>query len=137
MKLFVDTSAFIAVVDRADQFHPAAKAFSNTLPEEVQLITSNYVVDEMATRLRMTAGVDVAARAVERLWGDDRYRIHTIDRSIETEALKRLRKYVEHRLSFTDCTTLVLLEHIGIERIFAFDEDFRNVGYLVVPDVTR
>lgn len=137
MKLFVDTSAFVAVVDHADQFHPAAKAFIDALPEHVQLITSNYILDEMITRLRMTVGAEVAIRAVERIWGDDHYRIHTVDRSIEEDALKRLRKYAEHRLSFTDCTTLVLLERSGIERLFAFDEDFRKIGYTLLPDVTR
>lgn len=137
MKLFVDTSAFVAVVDHADQFHRSAKTFIDALPEHTQLITSNYVLDEMVTRLRMTAGVEIAIRAVERVWGDDRYRVHTIDRAIEEEALKRLRKYAEHRLSFTDCTTAVLLEQLEMDRIFAFDEDFRKLGYHLLPDATR
>ena len=134
MKLFVDTSAFVAVVDHADQFHPAAKTFIDALPEPLQLITSNYILDEMVTRLRMTVGVEIAVRAAERLWGDDRYRIHTVDRALEEEALKRLRKYADHRLSFTDCTTMVLLEQLDINRIFAFDDDFRKLGYYVVPE---
>ena len=137
MKLFVDTSAFVAVMDHADQFHSAAKTFSDTISEQAQLITSNYVIDEMITRLRMTAGADVATRAAERLWGDDRYRIHTVDRSIEVEALKQLRKYADHRLSFTDCTSIVFLEQLDIHRVFAFDDDFRKLGYHMVPELHR
>ena len=137
MKLFVDTSAFVAVADHADQFHSAAAAFVDILPESVQLITSNYVLDEMITRLSLTVGAEVGARAVERIWGDERYRIHTVDRAVEEEALRRLRKYADHRLSFTDCTTLVLLERQGIERVFAFDNDFRKLGYHMVPESHR
>jgi predicted nucleic acid-binding protein len=45
-----------------------------------------------------------------------------------------MRKYADQRLSFTDCTTIALLEQLEIGQIFAFDEDFQKVGYHVVPE---
>jgi hypothetical protein len=30
-------------------------------------------------------------------------------------------------------TTMVLMDQVGLTRVFAFDEDFRKVGYLLVP----
>ena len=76
-------------------------------------------------------------RAAEALWTSELYRIHAVDHALEREALATMRKYDEHRLSFTDCTTLVLMEHLGIERVFAFDEDFHKVGYVLVPEADR
>ncbi len=137
MKLFVDTSALVALADRNDQRHDAAKRFLETLPSAARFYTSNYVIDETITRLRTLAGVEVAAKTAEAIWSSELYQIHAIDHTVEREALQILRKYADHRLSFTDCTTTVLLEQLDIDRIFAFDDDFRKLGYHLVPEVRR
>lgn len=133
MKLFVDTSALIALADRADQCHEAAKTVAHTFSSATRLHTSNFIIDETVTRLRMTAGTRVAVQAAEALWKSELYQVHTIDHAIERQALQRMDKYADHRLSFTDCTTLVLLERLRLDHIFAFDQDFRDIGYQVVP----
>jgi predicted nucleic acid-binding protein len=47
MKIFVDTSAFFALLDRDDENHgEAKKAWGNTLKEEQSPVTSNYILLE-------------------------------------------------------------------------------------------
>ena len=137
MRLFVDTSALVALADRKDQRHRPATAFLHALPPSVRFHTSNYVVDETVTRLRAMAGVEVAVRAADALWSSELYQIHTVDQAIERRALQVMRKYAGHRLSFTDCTTVALLEHLGMDRVFAFDDDFLKLGYQMVPEAAR
>lgn len=132
MRIFVDTSALIALADRSDQYHKPAKAFLQTL-QTAQLHTSSYVLDETITRLRFTAGVQVAVKVAESLWSSELYEIHPVDQRIERLALGTMKKFSDHQLSFTDCTTIVLMEHLQLERIFAFDDDFRKAGYLLAP----
>jgi predicted nucleic acid-binding protein len=43
--------------------------------------------------------------------------------------------FVDKAWSFTDCTSRVVMERLGIQRAFAFDEHFRQFGTVaVLPD---
>ena len=56
MRIYVDTSAFYALEDKSDRNNQAARAFENELITGtlglVQLITSNYIFDELITLVR-------------------------------------------------------------------------------------
>jgi predicted nucleic acid-binding protein len=132
VKVFVDTSAFIALTDQADQYHQRSKQVLRDLKPLPDFHTSNYVLDEVITRLRFTAGVRVAVRFAEALWASRLYHIHEVASRTERDALALLHKYAGHPFSFTDCTTIVLMEQLGIECVFAFDEEFKKVGLLLL-----
>ena len=137
MKYFVDTSALIALADRTDQYHSRATQFVRHLTTEPQFHTSNYILNEMITRLRFTVGVNTALEFAISMKGSHLYTIHTVDHKIEELALTVLKKYADHPLSFTDCTTMVLMDRLGMSQIFAFDDDFRKVGYQLAPDLFK
>lgn len=53
MTVLVDTSAWIALLARNDQYHPAAlKCWARLREERMRLLTSDYIVDETVTWLR-------------------------------------------------------------------------------------
>lgn len=53
MKLFVDTSAWLALNDKNDQHHSEAVSRSAAIrKQKIALITSEYVVDESITIIR-------------------------------------------------------------------------------------
>lgn len=133
MRLFVDTSALIALSDQTDQYHQRAKQFLRDTRPAPEFHTSSYILDEVITRLRFTAGVHVAVRFAELLWTSRLYQIHPIEQRTERAALTVLKKYADHPLSFTDCTTIVLMGQLGIERVFAFDQEFQKVGCMLLP----
>ena len=135
--VLVDTGAWIALLSRRDQ-HAAAAAerYGNLSSEGARLITTNYIVDETATRLRYGAGLD-AALAYRRMLDDSvtarRLRITWIDEPIEREAWRVLEQYRDVPLSLTDATTAVAARRTRIEEIFGFDRDFEALGLLVLP----
>ena len=45
--IYVDTSAFYALLDRADKYHaPARDVWPTLLKNDIALVTTNYVVSE-------------------------------------------------------------------------------------------
>jgi uncharacterized protein len=133
----VDSGAWIALLSRADQHAAAAKERYRTFSSEgVRLVTTNYIVDETATRLRYGAGLD-AALAYRRMLDDSvkarRLRITWIDETIERESWRVLEQYRDVTLSLTDATTAVTARRTRIEEIFGFDRDFEALGMLVLP----
>lgn len=133
MELFVDTSAFVALANRADQYHRRAKEFLRLLSPAWKLHTSNYIIDETITRMRMVAEHKSALTFGKMIFSSRFYKIHYIDETIEKEAFKIFEKLSDKRLSFTDCTSFALMEKLGLNKAFAFDEDFLAVGFEIVP----
>jgi predicted nucleic acid-binding protein len=135
--VLVDTGAWIALLSRTDQHAAAAtNRYRDLSGEGARLVTTNYIVDETATRLRYGAGLD-AALAFRRMLDDSaqslRLRIAWIDEAIEREAWRILEQYRDVNLSLTDATTAVTARRTRIGEIFGFDRDFEAFGLLVFP----
>jgi len=135
--VLVDTGAWIALLSRGDQHAGAAtERYADLAGEGARLVTTNYIVDETATRLRYGAGLD-AALAYRRMLDDSvkarRLRIAWIDETIERESWRILEQYRAVTLSLTDATTAATARRTRIEEIFGFDRDFEALGLLVLP----
>ena len=135
--VLVDTGAWIALLSRGDQHAAAATdRYVELSGEGARLVTTNYIVDETATRLRYGAGLD-AALAYRRMLDDSvkarRLRLAWIDETIEREAWRILEQYRDVPLSLTDATTAVTARRSRIEEVFGFDRDFEALGLLVLP----
>ena len=95
--VLVDTGAWIALLSRADQHAGAAAERYRVLSAEgARLVTTNYVVDETATRLRYGAGLDAALgyrRMLDESVKARRLRIAWVDETVEREAWRLLEQY--------------------------------------------
>ena len=133
MRLFLDASALIALADRSDRWHAAAKRFLHDAGQRSRLYTSFFVLDETATRLRSAAGAAAAARAVGAVLASRRCEVLEIDRALVLEALTMLGELHEHRLSLTDCTSFLLMRRLALSDAFTFDAGFVRLGFRMHP----
>jgi predicted nucleic acid-binding protein len=133
IRYFVDSSALIALAKVNDDNHLRARTFLESLSGSFQFVTSDYILDETLTRLSDSLGAEKAAHFVEKIFESRLYKIIFIEKRIFESALKWLKKYADKPLSFTDCTSFVLMQKFGLKRAFAFDDDFRKVGFEMVP----
>ncbi len=63
MSVFVDTSAILAGLDKADQQHEAARAtWTDLLQGDEPLLTTNYVIIETMALLQHRGGLSVVRR---------------------------------------------------------------------------
>ena len=135
--IFVDTSAFLSIVNEKDDNHRAAKRILDEIKKGKvkvkKIITSDYIIDETLTRIRYSVG---HKEAVE--WGNGILASKVIDRiEIGKElfefAWDIFAKYEDKKLSFTDCTSFAVMKKKGIEKVFAFDGDFERMGFVLMP----
>lgn len=132
-KLFVDTSFFVATADQSETNHQKAVNFISSIPQSTRLITTDFIIDETVTRIRTLLGVEAAYRAGAALLDSGTYKIVMIDKQTCLKALEKFRKFSDKVLSFTDCTSFVVMDQMKIKTALAFDDDFVKVGFQVVP----
>ncbi len=137
MKLFLDSSAFIARALDRDEYHDAAvETFTalsrGQLPYRL-FYTSNFVIDETVTFMLYDAGPRLAVAALENLRKSSLLRILHVSEADEAMADETFRRFASSRVSYTDCTTKVLMEREGIEAAFSFDRDIEVLGFARIP----
>ncbi len=130
--IFVDTGAWYALATASDVDHAAAKAFIASNIEV--LLTSDYVVDELLTlfgvRGHKPMGIEWRRDVLDR-GGTSLVRVTEDDFS---NALKIYEQFQDKAWSFTDCTSYVIMQRLGITRAFSFDRHFHQFGTVkVVP----
>lgn len=135
--LFIDTGAFFArFVDNAPRHERARTVFDAIHRGELayrSLYTSTYVLDELTTLIRRKHTHERAAATLDRIrLSDPMTLIHPSEADFDT-ACEQFACYDDHDISFTDHMTGALAADRDVEHIFAFDGDFRTLGFTLVP----
>lgn len=130
-KLFLDTSYFIAYLNKKDKHHDEALKLSEKVREYEAVIT-DYVFDELVTFLIYHVNKDYAIKVVPIILEkvkEGELDMFFIDWEVFINAINYLVKY-ERKLSFTDCTTLSSMDKLRSEYLLSFDNDFDNITLL-------
>jgi len=126
MPVSVDTGAWFAYFVRRDPDHPAAVAWmqQNRQP----LVTTDYILDELLTFLKLRESYRIAVAAGDALWQQQVARMERITFEDFTRSWEVFRQYHDKEWSFTDCTSKVIMERLRITQAFAFDSHFEQFG---------
>ncbi len=131
MKVFVDTSGILALLNADDAFHSEASTlFAKSLASRDELFTTNYAVVESIAVLQSRHGmepvndlIDNILPVLEIVWGSE------IDHQAAIQLLKATNR---RRVSFVDCTSFVVMRKLGIEFALASDRDFEDFGFTLL-----
>ena len=137
MKVFVDSGAWIALIYEDDANHTRAEAYYRSrLSQKARFLTSNYVLAETYTWLRYRVSHRRALqfhRMVSAAEQQGLLRILWVDRAVAEEAWRIFERYDDQVFSIADCTSFVLARRADVDEVFAFDDDFRIMRFLVRP----
>lgn len=128
--IFVDTGAWFASVIAEDTDHAAAEEWLAQNGEP--LLTTDYVVDELLTLLRVRGQHKKAVAAGNAILGGAITSLHFLTHDEFQNAWLVFQRYGDKDWSFTDCTSKVVMEKQGIVRAFSFDQHFRQFGTVTV-----
>jgi predicted nucleic acid-binding protein len=128
--IFVDTGGWFATFAVDDPDHAAADAWlaNNKQP----LLTTDYVIDETLTLLRIRRKARKAIELGVKLFSGELGTVYYLTPEDIAAAWKVFRDFADKQWSFTDCTSKVVMERLGVTIAFAFDHHFRQFGTVTV-----
>jgi uncharacterized protein len=128
--IFVDTGAWFARFVPSDRDHPAARAWfeQNNHP----LITTDYVIDELLTVLKMRNEYERALLVGTAMFNGEVCDLEWVSQADVRNGWQVFSSYRDKGWSFTDCVSRVVVERLRISTAFAFDEHFRQFGTVAV-----
>ena len=135
--LMIDTGVFYARADSDDTHHETAmRLFDRIRDGELAyrpLYTTQAVLAELATLCLYKLGHGVATRTLTAICEGASITVLPVGTSAFETATTRFADYDDQEISFVDHTTAVLANEHDIDHVFAFDDDFRTLGFTVLP----
>ena len=130
-RVFVDTGAWYALIDRRDPDHERVVAAFHE--HRGRLLTSNFVLDETLTLVRYRLGWKISHRFGEQLRTGALARFERISPRDEEAAWTIFSTYSDKSFSYTDCTSFALCNRLDLPICLAIDSDFRAFGLHCLP----
>lgn len=127
---FADTSFFKGYADEKDDFHMQSLAIFGRLRDtKTTLVTSNYVLDETFTLLRVRCDLATAVNFKAIL--EEFETGLKIVRVLAADDAHAWEWFINDwsKLSFTDCVSFAMMKRLEITHVAAFDEHFKRAGF--------
>jgi predicted nucleic acid-binding protein len=127
MAVFIDTGIFVALRNADDELHGRGKELmKRALKSDFgRIFTSDYIIGEaITTALVRTKKHDLAVDLGEYIIESPRISKLWVDEECFEKAWQKFKALKDKPLSFTDCTSLELIEKNGIKQIMSFDCGF-------------
>jgi predicted nucleic acid-binding protein len=128
--IFVDTSVWFAAHVVEDVEH--AQSLDLLVNATSDLVTTDYVVDELLTLLVARNQREVAVRIGENLWSEQICKLIWVSEDDVRAAWKVFLSFNDKKWSFTDCVSFAVMKRLGITGAFSLDDDFRQFGFASV-----
>jgi predicted nucleic acid-binding protein len=94
-----------------------------------RFVVTDYVLDEACTLAKARAGGPAALRLLELVEASAGFRIEWISPDRFQSAKAIFRKHIDHDYSFTDCTSFVVMQELGLRDALTADRHFTEAGY--------
>jgi len=138
--VFIDTWGWLAIGHRKDPFHKrVVECYQKLQSEKSRVFTSDYILDETITLLFRREKYEEAVNFMVGIFqaAESGYLLVDKINAPRFSSAWELRKTFKDKplISFTDITTMVIMQERGIKQILTKDEHFTHVGmgFQIVP----
>ena len=137
MKILIDSSTLISLLVPTQTTHKTAYKIHMELKEQhAMLFVSNLIMSETFTWLLYKNGIHIAKSLKEMIdiaKKEGYLEIFWIDDLFTEEIWKYFVKFSEHKLSYTDAASYLLVKKFRLDAIFTFNTSFKKIGLPVKP----
>lgn len=129
-RVFVDTSALLALLDRADpRYREVLEAFAELA--DADLVTHGYVVAESLAVARRRFGLDGAIALLDDIL--PLVSILPVEPELHLRVQARYRASLPSGVSFVDGISFAVIERHRLDGAFTTDADFATAGVPLIP----
>jgi predicted nucleic acid-binding protein len=134
MKLFIDTWGWLNIFNQHENHHQiTVQYYQNFIQQGGQIYTTDYILDETLTLLSKRRPFLIVQQTITTLDAaiDTNFLIMawmTPKRFAEAKQL-RLKFHDKLNISFTDLTSMIVMQELGISQILTGDAHFTHVGF--------
>lgn len=128
MSVFVDSSAFLSILNSSDASHrEAVKTWKGLLTSRKPLLTTNYVIVETFAVAQNRMGVPVVRALQEEILPV----VHTewVRPEDHQAAVAMVLAAGRRNLSLVDGASFAVMRRLGLKQCFAFDSHFLEQGF--------
>ncbi len=134
--IFVNTTGWLALYNPNDANHQAARhLWEDWRGEPVRLVTTDYVLDQVYTALKMFGSLHTAQAFHQVITNSDVVRVFMTDSVIFDRAWKVFLDDEQPSWTFTDCINYSVIHYLGLTETFTFDPNFSAPGLIIVPSL--
>ncbi len=134
--IFVNTSGWLALYNPNDSHHAAARDLWEDLRNQaVRLITTDYVLDQVYTTLKVFGSLQAAEALHTVLTSTSLLRMFLVDSVIFERAWKVFIEDDHPQFTFTDCINYAVIQYLAVSEVFTFDRNFTAPGLISLPSV--
>jgi predicted nucleic acid-binding protein len=130
-KVFVDTAAWIALINVDDDFHePAKKVRIKLQQDNCSLVTSDFVFLEVADALTAPEIRSQTINFINRLKSLSGLQVVPISQSLFEAGWQLYSQRLDKNWGLTDCISFVIMQQEGITVAFTSDKHFEQAGFI-------
>lgn len=132
-QIFADSNGWIALNSKRDQLHNTAVKFNKELLQNgYRYITTNFVLDETYTGLLVKVSHFAAVDFGEKIRDSRTVQIIHINGNIEEEAWRLFKQCSDKKISFTDCTSFIVMRQLNLIEALTNDHNFEQMGFTIL-----
>jgi len=126
VRVFVDTSYYVARMMPRDQWH---RASIKAVKPGMIFFTSSLVINETISLLQSRGYFSAALTFLERARRNEEVQIVHPDPALQAEAWDLFGRWGSSGANAVDCVSFATMARLGIRKAFAFDAHFRTAGF--------
>ncbi|HEU4558203.1 MAG TPA: PIN domain-containing protein [Longimicrobium sp.] len=129
-EVFVDTACVVALLNRRDQHHGAARALFDAVRSQSRLVTTRAVCFEIGDFYSRSGDRGRAAELLQDIDDADDIDVLPVNEDLYSRALQLFSDRPEKEWSLTDCSSFVVMKDRGITAALTTDRHFRQAGFV-------
>ena len=131
--VFVDTVAWLALVNKSEELHESSCLVRDMLVQQkTRLVTSDFVIVEIANSLSRIPLRGIALKLIDFIRSSETIDVVTITPDLAEKAYQLFCSRNDKEWGLTDCTSFTVMEMKHLTRAFTADRHFEQAGFAIL-----